>query len=66
MRPADGVFAEEDGKRRASMRGLWHALTMLAGAILFAAFIFILACAPGFLTDAASTVPVTSVTEAGQ
>jgi hypothetical protein len=48
------------------MRGFRRALTLFAGAILFAAFIFILASARGFLTDTDSTTPATNSTGAAR
>jgi hypothetical protein len=40
-----------------------HALRILLGAILFAAFMFGLAAAPGFLSAVDSTVPAPNVPE---
>jgi hypothetical protein len=44
------------------MSGIRRLLTIVAGAFLFAAFVFALMAAPGFLADEASTVPAAMAT----
>ena len=46
------------------MRKSMEIIRGCAGAILFAAAIFLLLAAPGFLSDASSTVPIDQMTEA--
>jgi hypothetical protein len=43
------------------MPGIRRLLTIVAGAFLFAAFVFALMTAPGFLSDEAGTVPAAKV-----
>jgi hypothetical protein len=46
------------------MRKPMEIIRTCVGAILFAAAIFLLLAAPGFLSDASSTVPIGQTTEA--
>lgn len=48
------------------MRTPLGALRLIASALLFAVIIFMLAAAPGFLSDASSTVPVNAARETGR
>jgi hypothetical protein len=57
MRPGGGVFGQENPKRKTLMRKILRALTLTAGAILFAAAMILLMAAPGLLSDQDSTVP---------
>jgi len=67
MRPAGGVFEEEDPERRASMDGIKGALALIAGVAVGAVVVLLLLAAPGFLSDRDSTVPVVPATqEAGR
>jgi hypothetical protein len=45
------------------MRTTLRALRLIAGALILAIVLFLLAAAPGFLSDASSTVPVNTVVE---
>jgi hypothetical protein len=48
------------------MRTALGALRLIASALLFALIMFLLAAAPGFLSDRSSTVPVNTAGEMGQ
>jgi len=67
MRPGGGVFGQENPERKIPMRKILRALTLMAGAILFAAAMILLMSAPGLLSDQDSTVPtVTSARKASR
>jgi hypothetical protein len=48
------------------MRRAVEVFRVVAGAILLAITVFIILAAPGFLSDASSTVPIGSATEASR
>jgi hypothetical protein len=48
------------------MRTALRALRLIAGALLFAIVLLLFAAAPGFLSDASSTLPVNTDVETGR
>ena len=48
------------------MHGNRQLLTLIAGALVFAAAVFVVLSAPGFLSDPDSTVPATPARGAGR
>jgi len=52
---------ERRSKEKANMRTARRALSLMAGALLFALVVFMIAAAPGFLSDQSSNVPVIAV-----
>ncbi|GAB0120047.1 Fic/DOC family protein [Acidisoma sp. 7E03] len=64
MRPAGGVFGQEDPGRKAAMRKTAEIVWIATSAVPFAIAIFVVLAAPGFLSDASSTVPIVQSTGA--